>query len=80
MMVSVRPARTITLPAGDYRLYLIADGGPVTIRLRLNGLKGVTAVTPTVPATVDIESLKRSPGFLAITTRKDRRTASTAAV
>lgn len=34
------------LPAGRYRLYLIADGSPVTVHIRLEGLDGVTHLEP----------------------------------
>ena len=34
------------LPAGDYRLYLIADGAPVEVTLRLDGLAGSTSLRP----------------------------------
>lgn len=37
------------VPAGDYRLYLIADGAPVEVRLRLDGLDGRTALLPAAP-------------------------------
>jgi hypothetical protein len=36
------------IPAGDYRLYLIADGAPVRIELRLDGLTGSTDLRPDV--------------------------------
>jgi hypothetical protein len=39
-----------TLPAGNYTLYLLADGAPVDITLRLHGLEGCTTVLPTRPA------------------------------
>lgn len=35
-----------TLPAGDYRLYLVTDGAPATFTLRLRGLAGSTRLTP----------------------------------
>jgi hypothetical protein len=39
-----------TLPAGDYSLYLLTDGAPADITLRLHGLEGCTTVLPTTPA------------------------------
>lgn len=38
------------VPAGDYRLYLVADGEPVDVTLRLHGLDGTTAIRPAAPA------------------------------
>lgn len=35
------------IPAGDYRLYLIADGAPAEVTLRLGELEGRTALRPT---------------------------------
>ena len=43
-----------TLPAGNYRLYVVADGAPVTMRMTLRGLSGSVTVTPTQPARVSI--------------------------
>lgn len=37
------------LPAGDYRLYLVTDGKPATVRLRLLGLTGTTRLAPRTP-------------------------------
>jgi hypothetical protein len=42
------------LPAGDYHLYLIADGSPVTVTLSLAGLSGSTQLSPTVPVAADV--------------------------
>lgn len=49
-------ARSHTLAPGDYRLYLIADGAPVRIKLVLRGLKGRTRITPAAPAPVDLKT------------------------
>jgi hypothetical protein len=38
------PPGTATLVPGRYRLYLIADGGPVTVHLTLHGLPGRTTI------------------------------------
>ncbi|MBI4729532.1 MAG: hypothetical protein HY775_08545 [Acidobacteria bacterium] len=40
----------LPLPAGTYRLYVMAEGGPVSITLRLHGLTGSTSLRPTKPA------------------------------
>lgn len=39
-------AGTWRLPAGNYRLYLVTDGKPTTVRLRLPGLSGTTSLRP----------------------------------
>lgn len=46
------------LPAGDYRLYLIADGAPVRIRMELAGLKGRGTIAPTRHASAELTSLR----------------------
>ncbi|MBI4729533.1 MAG: hypothetical protein HY775_08550 [Acidobacteria bacterium] len=38
------------LPAGPYRLYVLAEGGPVSITLRLHGIRGSASLRPTKPA------------------------------
>lgn len=38
----------VTLPRGDYQLYLVADGRPVTVELTLPGLTGRTTIRPNV--------------------------------
>lgn len=40
----------VVVPAGDYRLYLLADGKPAKATLRLKGLTGTRALAPTRPA------------------------------
>lgn len=35
-----------TLPAGNYRLFLLTDGAPVRVTLRLAGLRGRSSLTP----------------------------------
>jgi hypothetical protein len=47
-------APSYELPAGDYHLYVIADGSPVTVKLSLGGLSGSTRLTPTVPVAADL--------------------------
>ena len=60
-----------TLPAGVYRLYLVTDGAPARIELELRDLSGRTAVTPTEPVEVEIETLTptvanvSSPAYVA---------------
>ena len=43
------PANRVVLPKGRYILYLIADGSPVSVTLRLQGLRGSAKLTPTSP-------------------------------
>jgi hypothetical protein len=50
--------KVYTLPAGRYHLLLVADGVPVTIRLRLGGLAGSATVRPTGAAAVVWDALK----------------------
>lgn len=53
----------IDLPAGIYGLYLITDGAPVTVSLRLHGLSGTRDLAPTRPASVtQIEALPDATG------------------
>lgn len=47
-------AASYEIPAGDYHLYVIADGSPVTVSLSLGGLTGSTSLTPTVPVAADV--------------------------
>ena len=44
----------IDLPAGDYRLYLINDGAPARLTLRLDGLDGEVRLPAARPAHVDV--------------------------
>lgn len=44
----------IDLPAGDYRLYLINDGAPAQLTLRLDGLDGEVRLPAGRPARVDV--------------------------
>jgi hypothetical protein len=39
-------SRTVTLGAGTYDLQLVADGAPVSVALKLGGLKGASRLTP----------------------------------
>lgn len=41
--------------AGRYRLYLLADGSPVTVTLRLGELDGAVEITPALPAEYHFE-------------------------
>lgn len=45
-----------TLAAGDYRLFLIADGEPVRVKLVLDGLDGRRRILPKAPAPVDLKT------------------------
>jgi hypothetical protein len=42
------------IPAGDYHLYLIADGSPVTVTLTFGNQTGSTRLTPTEPVAADL--------------------------
>ncbi len=50
------PSGFVDLDPGRYRLYLIADGTPVRIVLRLDGLEGRSSISPTTPAAVDLRA------------------------
>ncbi|HEX2295997.1 MAG TPA: hypothetical protein VHN37_11885 [Actinomycetota bacterium] len=41
----------VELPAGDYLLYLVSDGAPVDVRIRLKGLGGKTTLRPAASVT-----------------------------
>lgn len=45
-----------SLPAGNYRLYLLTNGKPASVSLRLHGLSGRKVVRPTNASDLDIES------------------------
>lgn len=49
------------LPAGTYRLFVIADGAPQRVELRIEGLRGRTSITPKNPALVDLDSFRHHP-------------------
>lgn len=46
------------VPAGIYRLYLVADGAPVTVTFRLDGPSGSTKLTPQHPLRIPMASPK----------------------
>ena len=46
----------IDLPRGRYRIYLIADGAPVKVTLKLRGLRGRRVIRPARRAVVDIQA------------------------
>ena len=50
------PMKT-TLDPGLYRLYLIADGAPVKVRLELQGLLGSKRISPSTPTGLDTKKL-----------------------
>ncbi len=54
--LNTRGGPGLRLPKGDYRLYLIADGAPVRVTLRLNGLTGHKSFVLTEPATGRVAS------------------------
>jgi hypothetical protein len=56
------PPKTVTMPAGLYRLYAIADGKPVRATLTLPGLSGTTTVEPHVPVAQTLFTLPRIDG------------------
>ena len=53
-----------TMPAGRYRLFLVADGAPARIELQLADLSGRTQVSPSKPAVAQIDTL--TPHFAGI--------------
>lgn len=48
------PMHEFVLPAGRYLLYLIADGAPVSVTLRLHGLTGKTKLVPRSPVDAEL--------------------------
>lgn len=61
----VTNAASFRLPAGSYRLYLLTDGAPATVTLRLGGLSGRTSVTPSRRVPFDLytpAAIAMSPG------------------
>ncbi len=57
MMSGGGTTRDGKLPAGIYRLYLLADGGPVKVRFSLPELPGAVRLNPTRPAQAKVHSL-----------------------
>ena len=51
-----KAGETLLLKAGDYRLYLLADGAPVTAILRLAGLSGRRSFEVAGPAVLDYQT------------------------
>lgn len=47
-----------TLPAGDYHLYLVADGAPTTVTIHFHGLPGRVVLTPPATASTRITEVK----------------------
>lgn len=58
---AARTARNGLLPAGTYRLYLIADGAPASVTLRFRGLSGATRLRPRFEA---VSALRTMPGHV----------------
>lgn len=48
--------QSFALPAGTYDLYLMTDGAPVQLTIRLDGLDGTTEVEPETPITMKVDS------------------------
>jgi hypothetical protein len=48
-----------TVPAGKYRLYLLASGGHVSVTLELEGLSGTTSLAPTRPTGFEAQEFTR---------------------
>jgi hypothetical protein len=53
---AANPAGGFTIPAGTYDLYLLADGAPVKLTLKLAGLSGTTTLRPSGPVAAKIDS------------------------
>jgi len=47
-----------TLPPGQYRLYILASGSPVTVTLKFPELEGSAELTPTAPNRFDVRELE----------------------
>ena len=60
--------RAEILPAGKYRLYIVADGSPVRISLRLPGLEGKVRVAPDKSGSIHL----RSPASETVQTTQGR--------
>lgn len=64
------------MPAGVYRLYLVADGAPVEMKLTIASLEGETTLTPKGPARAEIVSL--TPGVHEMVDLNDYSAGTTA--
>jgi hypothetical protein len=53
---SPNPLLEGTLPAGNYHLFLIADGAPARVTIPFGGRGGTTTLSPSEPADVHIET------------------------
>lgn len=53
----------VNLPTGDYRLYLITDGGPTAITVQLDGLTGEADLAPTEPVNAP-QTWLEAPGMV----------------
>lgn len=53
-----RTSRDGTLPAGTYRLFLIADGAPASVTIELRGLSGATRLRPRFEAEHELRTLE----------------------
>lgn len=48
--------QNFALPAGTYDLYLLTDGAPVQLTIKLDGLAGSTELEPETPITMSVDS------------------------
>lgn len=48
--------QNFALPAGTYDLYLLTDGAPVQLAIKLDGLAGSTELEPETPTTMNVDS------------------------
>lgn len=53
------------LPAGRYRLYLVADGAPARIELQFAALSGRTQLSPSEPAVAQVDTITPHVGMLS---------------
>lgn len=49
--------RFLEIPAGNYRIYVISGGGPVSIRFNIRGLGGELRTKATQPASIDAQTM-----------------------
>lgn len=52
---------TYELPAGDYRLYLVSDGSPVSVTLHFRGLDGEVTLAPSDPVGLQLAQMDPEP-------------------
>lgn len=49
------------LPAGEYRLFVIADSADLRVELTIPELRGRTTISPSEPAAIDVDSFRTHP-------------------